>query len=59
MKNLTTDEAFVIFNNFVKRFDDFDFRISEEIQDLKGYLFLKINTNWTKNFTNKFAENYA
>ena len=58
-ENLTTDEASVIFNNFVKRFDDFDFRISEEIQDLKGYLFLKINTNWTKNFTNKFAENYA
>ena len=58
-ENLATDEASVIFNNFVKRFDDFDFRISEEIQDLKGYLFLKINTNWTKNFTNKFAENYA
>lgn len=58
-ENLTTDEASVIFNNFVKRFDDFDFRISEEIQDLKGYLFLKINTNWTKNFTNKFVENYA
>lgn len=58
-ENLTTDEASVIFNNFVKIFDDFDFRISEEIQDLKGYLFLKINTNWTKNFTNKFAENYA
>lgn len=58
-ENLTTDEASVIFNNFVKRFNDFDFRISEEIQDLKGYLFLKINTNWTKNFTNKFAENYA
>jgi ATP-dependent DNA helicase RecQ len=58
-ENLTTEEASAIFNNFVKRFDDFDFRISEEIQDLKGYLFLKINTNWTKNFTNKFAENYA
>lgn len=58
-ENLTTDEASIIFNNFVKRFDDFDFRISEEIQDLKGYLFLKININWTKSFTNKFAENYA
>ena len=58
-ENLTTDEASAIFNNFVKRFDDFDFRISEEIQDLKGYLFLKINTTWTKKFTNKFAENYA
>ncbi|SCY98964.1 DEAD/DEAH box helicase [Flavobacterium caeni] len=58
-ENLITDEASVVFNNFVKRFDDFDIKISEEIQDLKGYLFLKINTNWTKNFTNKFAENYA
>lgn len=58
-ENLTIDEASDIFNDFVNRFDDFDFRISEEIQDLKGYLFIKINTNWTKNFTNKFAENYA
>ena len=32
---------------------------TKEIEDLRSYIFLKINTNWTKNFTNKFAENYA
>ena len=56
---ITTDKAIIIFNQLLKRFDDFDYRISEEIEDLRSYIFLKINTNWTKNFTNKFAENYA
>ena len=58
-EEITTDKAIVIFNQLIKRFDDFDFRIAEEIEDLRSYIFLKINTNWTKNFTNKFAENYA
>jgi ATP-dependent DNA helicase RecQ len=58
-EEITTDKAIIIFNELLKRFDDFDFRISEEIEDLRSYIFLKINTNWTKNFTNKFAENYA
>ena len=56
---ITTDKAIIIFNQLLKRFDDFDYRISEEIEDLRSYIFLKINTNWTKNFNNKFAENYA
>lgn len=56
---ITTDKAIIIFNQLLKRFDDFDYRISEEIEDLRSYIFLKINTNWTKNFTIKFAENYA
>lgn len=56
---ITTDEAIIIFNQLLKRFDDFDYKISEEIEDLRSYIFLKINTNWTKNFTNKFAKNYA
>lgn len=56
---ITTDKAIIIFNQILKRFADFDYTISEEIEDLRSYIFLKINTNWTKNFTNKFAENYA
>ncbi len=56
---ITSNRAIIIFNQLLKRFDDFDYRISEEIEDLRSYIFLKINTNWTKKFTNKFAENYA
>lgn len=56
---ITTDKAIVIFNQLLQRFDDFDYRISEEIEDLRSYIFIKINTNWTKKFTNKFTENYA
>jgi len=58
-ENLPTHGASAVFDTFVERFKDFDSRISEEIQDLKGYLFLKINTNWTKKFTDKFTENHA
>ncbi|MCG9881239.1 MAG: DEAD/DEAH box helicase [Bacteroidia bacterium] len=58
-ENLTTDEASAIFNDFMKRFDNFDYKVSKELQELKGYLFLKINTIWTKNFNNKFGENYV
>jgi ATP-dependent DNA helicase RecQ len=56
---ITTDKAIVVFNQLLQRFDDFDNRISEEIEDLRSYIFIKINTNWTKKFTNKFTENYA
>ncbi len=58
-ENITTDKAIDIFDYLVQRFDGFDYRISEEIEDLRSYIFLKINTDWTKKFTNKFAENYA
>ena len=56
---MTIDEATIIFNGLVQRFEDFDLRISEKTEDLRSYIFLKINTDWTKNFTNKFTNNYA
>lgn len=56
---LSTDDAFILFDKIIHRFNEFDFRISEEIEDLRSFLSLKLNTNWTKNFTDKFAENHA
>jgi len=58
-ENMPTNGSLAVFNGLAEKFDDFDFGISEEIRDLKGYLFLKINTNWTKNFMDKFTENHA
>lgn len=49
-ENLNVAEANKKFNELMNEFNTFDTRISEELEGLRSYLFLRLNTEWTTKF---------
>ncbi len=49
-ENLNAAEANKKFNDLMNEFNTFDTRISEELEGLRSYLFLRLNTEWITKF---------
>lgn len=49
-ENLNAEEANRNFNELMNEFNTLDLRISEELEGLRSYLFLRLNTEWTTKF---------
>ena len=49
-ENLNVQKQIKKFNELMNEFNTFDTRISEELEGLRSYLFLRLNTEWTTKF---------
>lgn len=49
-ESLNAAEANYKFNELMNEFNTFDVKISEELEELRSYLFLRLNTEWTNKF---------